>query len=79
LRPVSIATSWSASTFSQPEVAGGVAEPVALGLTLAGVIVLGAFGNLVEAVAVLAAPSFPIESISLNALGEAGRDRSCGP
>ncbi len=38
----------------EAEIPGGVAEPVALGLALAGVVVLGPFGDLVEVVAVLA-------------------------
>ena len=39
----------------QTEVAGGVADPLPRRLALAGVVVLGAFGDLVEVVALLAA------------------------
>jgi hypothetical protein len=39
----------------QAEILGGVADPVALGLPLAGVVVLGAFGDLAEVVVLLTA------------------------
>ena len=58
--PVSIALSWSPSTLAlEAEVLGAVAEPVALGLTLARVIVLGAFGDLGFVVALLAGAELP--------------------
>ena len=63
----------------EAEMLGGVAEPVALGLALAGVVVLSAFGDLVEVVTLLAGAELPDESISsLNALGEGGSGRSRG-
>jgi hypothetical protein len=43
----------------EAEVIGGVSHPIALGLTLAGVVVLGAFGDLFQVIALLAATELP--------------------
>ena len=43
----------------EAEVRGGAADPVALGLALAGVVVLGAFGDLLGVVALLADAELP--------------------
>ena len=57
LRPVSIADELVRADLAfEAEVRGGVADPLAGRLALAGVVVLGAFGDLVEVVALLAAP-----------------------
>ena len=55
LRPVSIAVSWSAPDLARElQLAGGVAHPLPGDLALAGVVVLRAFGDLLQVVGLLA-------------------------
>ena len=54
----------------QAQLGGGVSEPVADGLALAAVVVLGAFGDLVEVVALLAASQLPDRQHHLSLSGE---------